>query len=161
MFIGRGDVYVEREQTTLMIVSYLMMASNVGGVVLLRITQIMSKRHLTSPDRALSTSYQCKENLRVSTCYCFLLASVNSAFRMYVYYVGLDLGAFLMRLLAHMYNLSLAVGVFLTPFLLIVLQPPLLGMFYKRHVRRLSYVEADHNKNTVTYFEDLKKMWGK
>ncbi|XGW17355.1 hypothetical protein V3C99_002173 [Haemonchus contortus] len=165
LYIGRGDVFLEANQITMIVMSYLMMATNIIGLVLLRITQVLSKRHLTSPDRALSMSFQCKENLRVVQLIsplCILLFFTRLCqfgFRLYAYYVGIGWGAFCLRLLAHMYNLSLALSVFLTPLLLIILQPQLLAIFYKRDTRKLSGIEDDHNKNTVMYFEDLKKAW--
>ncbi|KAK5986527.1 hypothetical protein GCK32_020946, partial [Trichostrongylus colubriformis] len=98
LFVVRGDVHRETPQTTLMIISYAMTATNVTGLVLLRITEVLSKRHLTSPDRALSTSYQCKENLRVvlliSPVYVLLFITrlCQFAFRLYSFYFGLNLG---------------------------------------------------------------------
>ncbi|KAK6026471.1 hypothetical protein OSTOST_07573, partial [Ostertagia ostertagi] len=126
---------------------------------LLRVTQALSKRHLTSPNRALSTSYQCKENLRVvrliSPVYVLLFVTrlCQFAFRLYAYYFGTNLGAFLLRLFAHMYNLSLAVSVFVTPLLLIVMGPA----FYST-ASRTSVLIIELLRTAEQAVEQIKKL---
>ncbi|EYC27117.1 hypothetical protein Y032_0009g533 [Ancylostoma ceylanicum] len=131
----------------------------------LRITQVLSQRYLTGSDHALSKSYQCRENIsvvRLISPICILLFFTRFCqfvFRIYVFYVEVGLGAFLLRLLAHMYNISLALSVFLTPTLLIVLQPKLAAIFSKRSLRTLNYERPDARNSTAIYFDSLKKMW--
>ncbi|WKX99115.1 hypothetical protein Q1695_014191 [Nippostrongylus brasiliensis] len=165
LYVARGNVYEETPQTTLLYVSYVMTASNLIGFALLRFTQCMTRRHLNSPDKALSKSFQCHENLRVvrlvSPVYIllFICRICQFIFRVYVYYINYSFGAFLMRVLAHMYNVSLAVSVFVTPLLLIVLQPALLSKIWKRSQNQVNYSEPDHQRVTKAYFESLTTMW--
>ncbi|RCN38495.1 hypothetical protein ANCCAN_15597, partial [Ancylostoma caninum] len=113
----------------------------------------------------LSKSYQCRENISVvrliSPIYILLFFTriCQFAFRIYVFYVEVGLGAFLLRLLAHMYNISLALSVFVTPTLLILLQPKLAAIFSKRSLRKLDYERHDARSSTAMYFDSLKKMW--
>ncbi|KAL6728655.1 hypothetical protein Aduo_010406 [Ancylostoma duodenale] len=165
LFFARGDVYKESPQDTLMSIGYAMIATNLSGLLFLRITQVLSQRHLNGSDHALSKSYQCRENIsvvRLISPICILLFFTRFcqfAFRIYVFYVEHGLGAFLVRLLAHMYNISLALSVFLTPTLLILLQPKLAAIFCKRSLRKLNYERHDARRSTAIYFDSLKKMW--
>ncbi|VDL71098.1 unnamed protein product [Nippostrongylus brasiliensis] len=54
---------------------------------------------------------------------------------------------------------SLAVSVFVTPLLLIVLQPALLSKIWKRSQNQVNYSEPDHQRVTKAYFESLTTMW--
>ncbi|KAK6740010.1 hypothetical protein RB195_008465 [Necator americanus] len=165
LFIAHGDVYQEVRSHTLMYIGYAMIVTNLTGFLFFRITQYLSKRYLTGSDHALSKSYQCRENLnavRLISPVCILLFITRFcqfAFRIYTYYVGLSLGAFLLRMLAHMYNISLALSVFLTPALLIIRQPRLAGIFSKRIATKTNYVHDDASRTTVLYFEGLQRMW--
>ncbi|CAJ0600436.1 unnamed protein product [Cylicocyclus nassatus] len=163
LFIANGDVYQETPATTLMHVGYVTSATNLAGYILLRITRRLSRHHLDGPNHTLSQSYQCRENMCVvqliSPVYILLFVTriCQFGFRLYVFYIGFTLGAFTMRLLAHTYNLSLALSVFLTPTLLILLQPRLAGIFIKdKESPRLN----DGNQiDGAAYFDELRRMW--
>ncbi|KJH44399.1 hypothetical protein DICVIV_09565 [Dictyocaulus viviparus] len=165
LFISNGDVYDERRHGTLVNVAYVMTVTNIVGMVLLRVTEYRSHRHLTNTNPALSTSYQCRENLRVVRIISpvivllFITRLCQFGFRIYARFVSFLLGAFMFRLLAHAYNISLAVSVFLTPVLLILLQPKFSVLFCKRPLRKLNYTHHDARRNTAIYFNGLRAMW--
>ncbi|VDN38258.1 unnamed protein product [Cylicostephanus goldi] len=96
----------------------------------------------------------------ISPIYILLLLteSCQFAFRVYGWLFGLMFGAFFLRLLAHTYNISLALSVFLTPTLLIALQPKLAARFSKKH-KTVRVSSMDARTTTSTYFDELNKMW--
>ncbi|CAJ0600435.1 unnamed protein product [Cylicocyclus nassatus] len=120
-----SDTKLHENSPTLVYVSFAATITRITGFFLLRLTQKISRRHLSGPDRTLSGSYQCHENI--------------------------------VLLLAHTYNLSVALSVFLTPTLLIALQPKLAAKFSKKN-KTVHVSPMDAGTATATYFDELNKM---
>ncbi|CAJ0600516.1 unnamed protein product [Cylicocyclus nassatus] len=97
----------------------------------------------------------------ISPVYVLLFITEFCQFAAIVYasLVRFMLGAFVLRLFSHTYNLSVALSVFLTPTLLILHHPNLAAKFIKKKARTMHVSPMDASATTATYFGELKKMW--